>query len=62
MTNAERLKRDIDTIRESIRLEWEALAKNLDPEERQGIRQRVTLLTKDLLDLLVRLEEEKKRS
>lgn len=57
MTEQEMLKRDIDGLRESIRLNWQDLARlNLTPEERSGIRQNTQLLSVELAALIDRLE------
>ena len=56
MTERERLLRDIEGLRESIRLNFVDLAKlDLSPEDRAGIRQNSALLIKELADLLARL-------
>jgi hypothetical protein len=57
VTEEEKLRRDIETLREAIRLDWADLAQlPLTPEERQGIRHNVTICVRDLADLLARLD------
>jgi len=57
MTEYEKLRRDIATLRESIHLDWVDLAsKNLSAEERVAIRQHSTLCVKDLVELLTKLD------
>jgi len=56
MTEQERFKRDIDTLRESIRREWQELSeKHFSAEERCGIRNYINSLAVDLQALLKRL-------
>lgn len=56
MTEAEKLRRDIDALRESIRLDWADLAHlGLSPEERAGIHEHVNMCIQDLNALLAQL-------
>jgi hypothetical protein len=49
MTDKDKLLRDIDTLRESIRLDWVDLARlSLTQEERGGIRQHIELCFREL--------------
>ena len=58
MTEMDKLKRDIDTLRESIRLDWQELAQlALTADERQGIRDHIEICQEDLRDLLNRLDQ-----
>ena len=57
MTEQEMLRRDIDGLRESIRLNFVDLERlNLSPEDREGIRTNTRLLMDELAALLNRLE------
>ena len=57
LTEAEKLKRDIDTLRESIRLDWAELDQlPMSADERAGIREHIKTCVKDLTDLLARLD------
>jgi hypothetical protein len=59
LTEAEKLKRDIDAVKESIRLEWLALAERpMSPLERQNVRQSIAALIETLQELLERLDRE----
>jgi len=52
MTDEDELGWKIDTVRESIRLDWENLAsKSLIPDERKAIREHLEICTSDLKDL-----------
>ena len=56
MTEQEILKRDIDGLRESIRLGWVEMAeKPMSNLERQGLREHINLLINELKLLLERL-------
>jgi hypothetical protein len=59
MTSQEKLQRDIDTLRESIKLDWQDIAtKQLSPTEKQGIKQHIQWCTDELKNLYERLEAE----
>lgn len=59
MTSQEKLQRDIDTLRESIKLEWQDIAtKQLNITERQDIKQHIQWCTDELKNLYERLEIE----
>ena len=63
MANSEKLKRDMDNLNRSIRLDWVELeSKNLTPADRMDIRRHVTLLRDELTALLLRLNELDERS
>jgi hypothetical protein len=63
MTDCEKLKRDIDSLNRSIRLDWVELeSKNLSPAERMVIRRHVTVLRDELTALLLRLNKMDERS
>lgn len=52
MADREKLKRDMDGLNRSIRLDWVELeSKNLSPADRMDIRRHVTLLRDELLRL-----------
>jgi hypothetical protein len=58
MTEREMLERDINGLRESIRLNWIDLDRlQLTPEDRAGIRENSRLLALELADLNQRLEQ-----
>jgi hypothetical protein len=57
MTDQEILKRDIDSLRESIRLAWQDMAsKPMSPTERRQLREGISQLVDELKGLLVRLD------
>jgi len=57
MTQANKLKRDIDTVRESIRLDWLDLAsKSLTVTDHVGLRNDIARLADELGDLLRRMD------
>lgn len=57
MNEKEKLIRDIDTLRESIRLDWQEIGtKSLTDEEKQGIRQHIGWCQNELDNLLKRLD------
>lgn len=57
MTKAEKLKRDIETLQESIRQDWQDLAAlNLTPEERLGIRKHLKWCALQLNFLAMQIE------
>jgi hypothetical protein len=63
MANGEKLKRDMDSLNRSIRLDWVELeSKNLSPADRMDMRRHVTLLRDELTALLLRLNELDERS
>ena len=63
MTDREKLKRDLDGLNASIRLNWVELeSKNLSPAERMEIRRHTTLLRDELTALLLRLNDLDERS
>jgi hypothetical protein len=63
MADREELKRDMDSLNRSIRLDWVELeSKNLSPADRMEIRRHVTLLRDELTALLLRLNELDERS
>jgi hypothetical protein len=56
MTETEKLLRDIQTLRESIHIDWDDLASNpLREEERKNIRVHIELCQIELKNLLDRL-------
>jgi hypothetical protein len=58
MTEREKLQRDIDTLRESIRLNWLDLSRlPLNFQEAQAIRAEINVCVRDLADLLMRLDQ-----
>jgi hypothetical protein len=58
MTEREKLKRDIDTLRESIRLGWLDLSRlPLTPEDARAIRIDINECVEDLGALRTRLDE-----
>jgi hypothetical protein len=58
MTERKKLKRDIDGLNNSIRLDWVNLAsKNLSATDRAGIRQDIAFLMEELAALATRLDE-----
>jgi hypothetical protein len=55
MTDKQKPRRDIDTLKESIRIDWADLAfKNLTADERKGLREHIEQCSGDLNDLLER--------
>jgi len=55
MTDKQKPRRDIDTLKESIRIDWADLAsKNLTADERKGLRKHIEQCSGDLNDLLER--------
>ena len=63
MADREKLKRDMDGLNRSIRLDWVELeSKNLSPADRMDIRRHITLLRDELTALLLRLNELDERS
>ncbi len=61
MTKREKLLRDIETLRESIRQEWTDMAQlSLTAEERGRIGRHIQLCIEELHDLFRRLNETKK--
>lgn len=57
MTDQEKLKRDIDTLRESIRRGWADMdSKPMPPEERRALRRHIAGLVSELAELLARLD------
>jgi hypothetical protein len=63
MADREKLKRDMDSLNRSIRLDWVELeSKNIGPADRMEIRRHVTLLRDELTALLLRLNELDERS
>jgi hypothetical protein len=58
MTDHEKLRRDIDGLKENIRLGWvEIGSRPMTPEEQRELRNHITLLVAELAQLLVRLDE-----
>ncbi len=58
MTQQEKLRRDIDALRERVRLSWlEMDSKSMTLEERAQIRRHILDLIAALNDLLIRLDE-----
>ena len=58
MTDAEKLRRDIDTLRESIREQWLELAiKPLTRNDREAIRRGINTCVDDLTKLLKDLDD-----
>ena len=63
MADGEKLKRDMDRLNKSIRVDWVELeSKNLSPADRMDIRRHITLLRDELTALLLRLNELDERS
>lgn len=59
MTSQEKLQRDIDTLRESIKLDWQDIAtKQLSLTERKDIKQHIQWCSDELKSLYDRLETE----
>lgn len=59
MTSQEKLQRDIDTLRESIKLNWQDIAtKQLSPNEKQGIKHHIQWCMDELKNLYEKLETE----
>lgn len=59
MTSQEKLQRDIDTLRESIKLDWQDIATNqLSANDKKGIKQHIQLCIDELKNLNERLETE----
>ena len=57
LTDAERLKRDIDTLRESIRLDWLDLASGtMTADDRMALRSDIAALSLELRDLIERFD------
>lgn len=57
MTDAEKLRRDIETLRESMRLGWQELATaQLDASERKGLIKNIKWCALQLNMLLITLE------
>jgi len=57
MTDEEKVRWEIDNLRESIRLDWANLAsKNLTPDKRKAIEQHLEMCTSALRDLRERLD------
>jgi len=55
MTDKQKPRRAIDTLKESIRIDWADLAfKNLTADERKGLREHIEQCSGDLNDLLER--------
>jgi hypothetical protein len=58
MTDHEKLKRDIETLRESIRIEWQEVeGKDLSPGERQDLMTHIRWCTNELSLLLQKFED-----
>jgi hypothetical protein len=56
MTPTEKLLRDIETLRASVRTDWADLGtKSLSKEERAGIRQHIEICNAELKGLLEKL-------
>lgn len=59
MTSQEKLKRDIDTLRDSIKLDWQDLAsKQLTQDERKGLKEHIEWCSSELNSLYERLSTE----
>jgi len=56
MTTAEMITRDIQTLRESIAIDWQDLQRSTTIEERAGIRQHIKACLEDMAELYARLE------
>ena len=55
MTDKKKPRRNIDTLKESIRIDWADLAfKNLTADERKGPTEHIEQCSGDLIDLLER--------
>jgi type VI protein secretion system component VasK len=58
MKISEKIRRDIDTLVESMRLDWQDLSKgDLSAQERAGIREHLDWCIKELSELRARLDE-----
>jgi hypothetical protein len=58
VTEYEQLKRDIETLQESMRLDWEDLAKGgLSAESRAGIYRHIEWCIEEYTNLLKRLDQ-----
>lgn len=58
MTDHEKLRRDIDTLRESIRIEWQEIeAKNLGAAERHDLMTHIKWCANELSLLLQKFED-----
>lgn len=56
MTEKEKLLRDIETLRESMRRDWKDLAAlHLDPEDRAGIKKHIEWCQQELAELVAKL-------
>ncbi|MDO9272699.1 MAG: hypothetical protein Q7T94_06750 [Rugosibacter sp.] len=57
MTSQEKLQRDIETLKESIRLNWQELGTtSFKPTDRDGIRQNIKWCLEELQSLYDQLE------
>ena len=57
MNNQDKLIRDIDTLRESIKTDWQDMAgRNLTAPQRRDIRKHIAWCINELNTLLLRLE------
>jgi hypothetical protein len=53
MTDKQKPRRDIDTLKESIRIDWaDVTSKNLPADERKGLKEQIEQCSSDLNDLL----------
>lgn len=58
MTDHEKLKRDIDTLRESIRIEWQEIeGKDLSPGQRMDLMNHIRWCANELGLLLTKFED-----
>ena len=58
MTSQEKLQRDIDTLKESIRLNWNDIqATPLSMKEKQDLRDNIAWCTEELRSLLAQLDK-----
>lgn len=58
-TTLENLKRDIDTLKESVRLIWVEIDREDDPEKRDGMKKAIfESYVPEIKELLRRLENE----
>jgi len=58
MAGADKLKRDIETMRESVRREWDRLVGPLTPQERSAGHDAIERLLKELKELIEKRDRE----
>lgn len=58
MTEVEKIRRNIETLRESMRLGWQEMAGTpTTPEERASLRKHLNWCAREILELTDRLDE-----